>query len=790
MKRSAHRPVPWLVALCLAIGGFYLWTSASEWRDGWMGRDDRGYYNLLVRGFLKGHLYLDVQADPFLASLSNPWDPAARGNHGMPDTSYFRGHYYIYFGVAPAVVLFLPFRLLTGGFLCEALAPPLFACAGFGVSAWLLLAVWRRYFASVSAWIAAACVAALGLADMVPVMLRRPSFREVPIACGYACCMAAFACLYRSLHGRRRSAWLAAAGVAFGLAVGSRPLYLLACPVVLLPAWLEIRREGWRARGWMRLAAAAILPMALVGLGLGLYNFLRFGHVAEFGLRYQIWNEDPLKTTRFAWRFAVFNLWAYWLAPAGWDHYFPFVNLVWLPAAPKGFYGAEDPYGILPNMPFAALALGAIAFGLRRPSRFPGRLVIVVASIGWTAVVMSVAMVSFQAALNRYMVDFLPAVILLACLGLLALAARPRWGASCAAAACVLSAASCGFGLLASMRHDELFRINDARAYRRVAHAFNWLSYGYDRLRGIEYGPVEMKLVFPTDRPGHIQPLVVTGRSFLSDYLFVNYIGADAVQFGLEHTSRGTFLGPPVKCEPGRAHVIRVDLGSLYPPPEHPFFDAMSEGERLRRQRTARVALDGRVVFDAEVPFYEADGPSPSLGTAGDRPAFREAFSGRILSWRRLPRATVGPRFGSFGALHLGIVFPLFSGSRSEPLVCCGATGRGDLLYVHFEGPGRASFGYDHWGVGGPTSRTVAYDPAAVQSIDIDFGALHEPRDKGSPGQRQGRILLRVNGATVLDEPCFYYDCDPATVSLGLNPIHSSTAFPSFTGTIVSVERR
>ena len=88
-----------------------------------------------------------------------------------------------------------------------------------------------------------------------------------------------------------------------------------------------------------------------------------------------------------------------------------------------------------------------------------------------------------------------------------------------------------------------------------------------------------MGVIFPEGRSGTVEPLVVTGRSFLSDYLFVHYVDADSVQFGLEHTSRGSVLGKPLRVAPGQPHELRIDLGSLYPPSADPYFRAMPLGE-------------------------------------------------------------------------------------------------------------------------------------------------------------------------------------------------------------------
>ena len=171
---------------------------------------------------------------------------------------------------------------------------------------------------------------------------------------------------------------------------------------------------------------------------------------------------------------------------AGWSQYFPFVTVAKLAPAPAGYFGAEDPYGILPNMPFALLAPGALfLLGRRARGGAPGlRCFCAVAAL--TAVAMAFPLIFFQAALNRYMVDFTPAVILLACLGALALSGRPWFRGSTAAlgtlAICGVGAYSAVFGLLASFRHNELFRDEHPALYRRVAYRWNWLSYEYDRL--------------------------------------------------------------------------------------------------------------------------------------------------------------------------------------------------------------------------------------------------------------------------------------------------------------------
>ena len=79
--------------------------------------------------------------------------------------------------------------------------------------------------------------------------------------------------------------WLAAASLAYGLAVGARPSLLFGAVILLVPvvqAWRE-KRPGWPIACWRRAAR-----LWSIGLGLMLYNVLRFDNPLEFGQRYQL----------------------------------------------------------------------------------------------------------------------------------------------------------------------------------------------------------------------------------------------------------------------------------------------------------------------------------------------------------------------------------------------------------------------------------------------------------------------------------------------------------------------
>lgn len=769
----------------LMIGWFYVWTVApGDWQH-LAAKDDASYFNLLVRGMLKGQLSLDVPADPYLATLANPYDPAQRAGHGLHDASYFRGKYYIYFGVTPVVLLYLPFHLLSGTFITDNYAVMIFSFAGFLLAWATLRAVVRRHFPETPWYVLFVCGWVLGLANMVPPLLRRPAMWEVPISCGYALFMLTLYCVYRALVGRRTGWWTLAASLAMGLCIGARPVYLPGAVVLLAP----LLRAGWEARGsfwrrgrWWTLAAATLLPIMAVGVALAAYNYLRFGSVTEFGQTYQMAGDDITKLKLFSLGYLPFNLRLYLFSTAGISPYFPFLTVISPPAFPPGHLGVENPYGMVPGMPWVLFSIGAVWGALRHKG-----------PLGWWCgavlggVVLTMGMVfCFAGVTGRYQVDFTPGWVLLATVGVCWWVASTRpgwWRRGLLLLAAFLAGWSMLFNVLISLQHNRLFEANHPELYAKVAKAFNQASHWGARLVGHRDGPVELRVVFPTDKRDKIEPLVVTGREFLSDYLFVHYLDRGLIRFGLEHTSRGTWTGPVTRIDPGAEYTVVVQMGSLHPPAEHPAYDGLAPEEMDRRTRAVKVLLNGRTVLQLAVDCYDATGWQPSIGTSGpNRPGFKVDFSGRILGWKRVP--PLEPDFAEHktGKLHLLIKLPAFTRPKSEPLLSTGETGKGDLIYIRYLDATHYQIGHDRWGYGGSVGPVIGYDPEVPLDLDISCPPL---LGEAAPP----RLLIALNGSPLIDVEEAFHPSRPTQIAVGRNLIGASTAEAEFTGTIEVQER-
>ncbi len=411
------------MGVCAVVVGVYAYIAQSgQWGSLSPNAADT-YYNLLVRGFRAGQLSLKKEVPPGFMRLADPYNPTTNepyrfGPDRLHDLSYYKGRLYLYFGVTPALILFWPYVAVTGRYLFQGQAVVIFCAIGLLASVGLLRAVWRRYFSEVSIWVVALCALALGLATGVPALLPWSDVYEVAISCGYMLTMLTLWAIWRALHEpERQCRWLSVASLAYGLAVGARSSLLFGAVILLVPV-AQARHE--RRRVWT-LLIAAIGPITLIGVGLMLYNAMRFDSPFEFGQHYQLAAVRPIARQFFRLRYLWFNFCIYFLEPAHWSAHFPFVHEISVPPFPRGYARVETAFGVLTNIPLVWLAFAVpLAWWSRsgQEALTLRRFVTGVALLFGTCVL---TLLFYESAIIRYEVDFLPPLLILAVIGILGL---------------------------------------------------------------------------------------------------------------------------------------------------------------------------------------------------------------------------------------------------------------------------------------------------------------------------------------------------------------------------------
>ena len=195
---------------------------------------------------------------------------------------------------------------------------------------------------------------------------------------------------------------------------------------------------------------AATVPITLIGLGLMLYNALRFDNPFEFGQHYQLAGKRQVTRQLFSLRYLWFNFRVYFLEPAHWSSRFPFVHDITVPPLPVGHGRVEHPFGVLTNIPLVWLALAVPLAWRGRSADVRSTLCGFLAAVALLFGICTLTLGLYFGAATRYEVEFLPALVLLAVIGILSLeralaptsesgqACRPVWR----------RAARCGWGLM------------------------------------------------------------------------------------------------------------------------------------------------------------------------------------------------------------------------------------------------------------------------------------------------------------------------------------------------------
>jgi hypothetical protein len=404
-----------LIAFCAVVGAYYLWTVWSSGTPLAFNQDRPDYFNLLSDALLSGHLHLLVAPDPNLLALPNPYDPAANQSLRIHDLSLYHDKYYLYWGPTPALLLYLPFRLLPLGDLPDTTAVFLFSFVGFCFSIACLRALAQRFVPDAPRWMLGAAAVALAFGNALPFTLRRVAIYEVAITAGF--CLS-FIALYLVITGLRdgvRLGRLGAASLLVGLAVGARPTMIVwALGLVVVAAVLCRRTPDRRTR--LQLTGVLLGPVVFIGFLLMLYNVARFGSPADFGQKYMLAGYDPATRDGNKLAYVPPGMWYYLLSRPHLTAGFPFFHLAPPPSSypftePLHYDGVEFVSGLLPAVPFVAFALlvPAVLRGMAR------RVTLALIAVGLLIIFM--ASFALWGATMRYEVDFASVLLIAAALG-------------------------------------------------------------------------------------------------------------------------------------------------------------------------------------------------------------------------------------------------------------------------------------------------------------------------------------------------------------------------------------
>ncbi|MBR1823442.1 MAG: hypothetical protein IJ779_04325 [Ruminococcus sp.] len=384
----------------------------------------------LPEAFEGGSTHLLEEPTEDVVTFPNIYDKAYREANEINikwDHVYRNGHYYSYYGIAPVILLFMPYHMLTGYCFPDQGAVLIFALIGIIGLTFVFMEFMKKLFPKTPSGISIAALVILQTVSGIWYSVGRPLFYEVAMSAGF-CFMTWAVYFFFSANiisgGKISLPRTAISSLLFAVAVLSRPTLVLYCicaavfMVLALPraAGIKRRNEGKKKQkllnsAGVRYLLCAIVPMACLGLCQMWYNYDRFGSPFEFGIQYSLTINDFTKA-QFHPRLSLIALYNYLFNPPVFSASYPFVSTNFQFLDTNGFF-YEDRISTLNSSGLFFLALPMFAFFIsgRALKHMPDRKkrLTAMAYVGIPCILIPVGIIASvweSGYAVRYMVDF------------------------------------------------------------------------------------------------------------------------------------------------------------------------------------------------------------------------------------------------------------------------------------------------------------------------------------------------------------------------------------------------
>ena len=247
-------------------------------------------------------LSLMEKPDEKILELDNPYDYNERemlnnsttGRIYKYDTALFNGKYYVYFGVLPAIILFLPFYLITKTFLVAKYGVFIFAALTMVVCALLIKAIYMKWFKNIPFKLLAGAEAIFIFGIGIFSTITSPRFYEVISMSGlFFAMLGVYFILTLDQHKKIKNMRLFAGCLSLALAVACRPTQLFAS-ILIIPFLINAIKEAkqmdnkGKHKYLFETISNIVVPYLFVAVLLMNYNYARFGNPFDFGEKYQL----------------------------------------------------------------------------------------------------------------------------------------------------------------------------------------------------------------------------------------------------------------------------------------------------------------------------------------------------------------------------------------------------------------------------------------------------------------------------------------------------------------------
>ena len=302
----------------------------------------------LVDSFEKGQIELLDKPGQDLLNMENPYDWSARVEQGINakwDHVLYDGKYYSYYGIGPVILLYLPFKLITGNYLASLTGVLIFNVLGLIFLGMTFYKVMKKLFKDIPLSMYTAALIMIYASCGVWYCAVMANFYEIAQSSGFCfTVMGAYFLVSSNVFGSDKEALrpsrAALSSLFLAIAVTCRPTTAIWCFVAvifIIAGVFKLRRNKGEKKDYAKYLAAALIPFIVIGGAQMLYNHARFGSFTDFGIGYSLTIND-FTHTEFHTQLSAIGFFDYLLAPPSFTGTFPYVQTTLSNLDVNGYY--------------------------------------------------------------------------------------------------------------------------------------------------------------------------------------------------------------------------------------------------------------------------------------------------------------------------------------------------------------------------------------------------------------------------------------------------------------------
>lgn len=270
-------------------------------------------------------------SEEILNKMKNPYDTNLRdkifkekNKEYLWDCAFYKGKYYSYFGVVPAVLFYIPYKLITG----NDLATPFLIYVISIISAILLILllnqVVKKFFKNCSLGLYIILSILLVYSTGLLYGLKMADQYIVPIISGLMLTYLGLNILLSTLNGKHEKVKIFIGALALALVAGCRPQLIMGSFLIIPIGYIFIKNRYRTKRELIIDGVILLLPYIIVAGLLMYYNYIRFDSVFDFGANYNLTTND-MTSRGFKFDRIPLGIMMYLFNPVNIKNVFPFI---------------------------------------------------------------------------------------------------------------------------------------------------------------------------------------------------------------------------------------------------------------------------------------------------------------------------------------------------------------------------------------------------------------------------------------------------------------------------------